>query len=59
MTGEKKWGSMSRCPACDKTVYPAEQVFAADRKPWHRRCIHCAVRGCRYNSVPHSLISFR
>merc|ERR1711974_45524 len=47
MVGEKKWGSGSRCPACDKTVYPNEQIFAADRKAWHKGCIHCAVRGCR------------
>merc|ERR1712079_105288 len=41
-----KWGSGNRCPACDKTVYPSEQVFAADRKPWHRQCIKCSVMGC-------------
>ena len=42
MTG--KWGSVPRCPACDKSVYPVEQVFAADRKPFHRGCINCQVR---------------
>merc|ERR1711934_923222 len=47
MVGEKKWGSGSRCPACDKSVYPNETVFAADRKAWHKRCINCAVQGCR------------
>ena len=45
MTG--KWGSVPKCPACDKSVYPVEQVFAADRKPFHRGCINCQVRGCR------------
>ena len=43
MTG--KWGSVPRCPACDKSVYPVEQVFAADRKPFHRGCINCQARG--------------
>ena len=31
MVGEQKWGSGSRCPACDKTVYPSEQIFAAGK----------------------------
>jgi len=41
-----KWGAVPKCPVCDKAVYPVEQVFAADRKPFHRQCIHCQVRGC-------------
>jgi len=41
-----KWGSNPSCPACMKTVYPAEQVFAADRKPFHRGCNKCQVKGC-------------
>merc|ERR1711862_208239 len=46
MTGVSKWGQVPKCPACDKSVYPVEQVFAADRKPFHRQCIQCQVRGC-------------
>merc|ERR1712221_24741 len=45
-SGEKKWGASNPCPACSKNVYPNEQVFAADRKPWHKRCLKCAVMGC-------------
>ena len=43
---DKKWGVNPSCPACLKTVYPAEQVFAADRKPFHRGCIKCQASGC-------------
>ena len=42
-----KWGAGNKCPACDKTVYPNEQIFCQDRKPFHRACIKCGVRGCR------------
>jgi len=28
-------------------VYSTDRVFAADRKPFHARCITCQVRGCR------------
>merc|ERR1711915_746568 len=41
-----KWGASNPCPACSKNVYPSEQVFGADRKPWHRGCIRCSVMGC-------------
>merc|ERR1712024_114669 len=44
--GSKKWGASNHCPACDRTVYPSEQVFGADRKPWHRQCIKCSIMGC-------------
>ena len=57
MAGDKKWGSGSRCPACDKTVYPNEQVFAADRKAWHKMCVNCSVRGCRWVLVINSWYS--
>ena len=43
----KKWGAAPQCPACKKTVYPLEQVFAADRKPFHKQCIRCSYEGCR------------
>ena len=63
-----RYGNVPKCPACDKSVYPVEQVqisiiyniytsitfksiirqvFAADRKAFHRSCIQCQVRGCR------------
>ena len=43
-----KWGAQNLCPACQKAVYPGEQVFGADRRPFHRRCITCGTRGCGY-----------
>merc|ERR1712227_20863 len=46
MSNKPKWGASNPCPACSKNVYPNEQVFAADRKPWHKRCLKCAVMGC-------------
>ena len=50
MVGQSKWGCGAACPACGKTVYPADgRVFGADRRAWHRACIHCAVKGCRYS----------
>ena len=27
MTGVSKWGQVPKCPACDKSVYPVEQVW--------------------------------
>nr|ACO10561.1 Muscle LIM protein Mlp84B [Caligus rogercresseyi] len=30
-----------KCPACQKSVYTAEQVMAADRKPYHKSCVKC------------------
>ena len=35
-SNKPKWGASNPCPACSKNVYPSEQVFGADRKPWHR-----------------------
>ena len=32
MTGVSKWGQVPKCPACDKSVYPVEQV-------WHKQNI--------------------
>ena len=61
----KKWGQVPKCPACKsfkkneneikncikgkKSVYPLEQVYAADRKPFHKACIKCAMDGCRWD----------
>jgi len=41
------WGGVERCPACEKSVYPTDRVYAADRKAFHQKCIQCQVRGCR------------
>ena len=46
MSNKPKWGASNPCPACSKNVYPSEQVFGADRKPWHRQCIRCSIMGC-------------
>ena len=43
----KKWGAAPQCPGCKKSVYPLEQVFAADRKPFHKPCIQCSIDCCR------------
>jgi len=45
----KKWGNVPQCPACKKSVYPLEQVFASDRKPFHKPCIKCSVTDCGNN----------
>eukprot|EP00092_Neocalanus_flemingeri_P005373 GFUD01005789.1.p1 GENE.GFUD01005789.1~~GFUD01005789.1.p1 ORF type:complete len:199 (-),score=68.53 GFUD01005789.1:140-736(-) len=41
------WGSAPKCPGCNRTVYPMEQKMAADRKPFHTKCITCQNEGCR------------
>lgn len=42
------WGPppAPRCPVCEKPVYFTDQVFGADRKPFHKNCIGCQVSGC-------------
>lgn len=40
------WGGAPKCPACDRSVYPVEQVIAADRKAFHASCIKCQMQGC-------------
>jgi len=42
-----------KCPVCKTFVYPAEQVMAADRKPFHKGCVKCFQ--CRMNLTPASL----
>jgi len=44
----RSWGppAVPKCPVCGKPVYPLDQVFAADRKPFHKSCINCQTRGC-------------
>merc|ERR1712147_89694 len=37
------------------TVYPMEQVIAADRKPFHAKCITCQMQGCRAELTERSL----
>ena len=46
---KRSWGAPATplCPACGRAVYPTEQVFAADRKPFHKACIQCRGKGCR------------
>jgi len=29
------------CPACKTSVFPAESFMAADRKPFHKKCVKC------------------
>jgi len=50
-----KWGAAPKCPACNRTVYPMEQKIAADRKPFHSRCITCQYKGCRNELTARSL----
>eukprot|EP00095_Tigriopus_kingsejongensis_P011713 maker-scaffold452_size166894-snap-gene-0.43 protein:Tk11713 transcript:maker-scaffold452_size166894-snap-gene-0.43-mRNA-1 annotation:"muscle lim protein mlp84b" len=42
-----------RCPACKRPVYPAEQIIATDRTPYHRMCVRCV--GCKTGLTPGSL----
>ncbi|XP_059092851.1 uncharacterized protein LOC131888084 isoform X1 [Tigriopus californicus] len=42
-----------RCPACKKPVYPAEQIIATDRTPYHRVCVRCVA--CRCGLTPGTL----
>lgn len=44
-----------KCPACKTSVYPAEQVMACDRKPFHRSCVKCF--NCRIPLNPRTLNS--
>merc|ERR1712012_905958 len=37
--------SAPMCPACKVRVYPAEAVMAADRKPFHKKCVKCVACG--------------
>ena len=30
-----------KCPACSTSVFPAESFMAADRKPFHKKCVKC------------------
>ena len=46
----KQWGAAPVCPACKKSVYPLESVFAADRKRFHRDCLQCKAKGCRHRT---------
>jgi len=49
------WGSAPKCPGCDRTVYPMEQIIAADRKPFHVKCITCQMQGCRNDLTARTL----
>eukprot|EP00092_Neocalanus_flemingeri_P025131 GFUD01027249.1.p1 GENE.GFUD01027249.1~~GFUD01027249.1.p1 ORF type:complete len:199 (+),score=47.75 GFUD01027249.1:54-650(+) len=49
------WGGAPKCPACDRTVYPMEQVIAADRRPFHVNCVRCQSKGCGNDLTARSL----
>merc|ERR1712002_845835 len=40
-----KWGGSPQCPACARSVFPAESFMAADRKPFHKQCVKCKTCG--------------
>merc|ERR1712029_584363 len=42
-----RWGGVPLCPGCSKPVYPTEQVFSADRKPFLKNCLNCQAMNCR------------
>merc|ERR1712192_135294 len=44
--GMAKYGGVDKCPACQKSVYPMEKVYAADRTVFHKKCIQCQVDCC-------------
>ena len=35
--------SAPKCPSCKISVYPAEAFIAADRTPFHKKCVKCAT----------------
>jgi len=49
------WGGAPKCPGCEKTVYPMDQIMAADRKAFHTRCIRCQMFGCGNDLTARSL----
>ncbi|KAK1420184.1 hypothetical protein QVD17_21571 [Tagetes erecta] len=38
-------GTLDKCRACDKTVYPLEKV-TMEGEPYHKSCFKCAHGGC-------------
>jgi len=45
------------CPACSRSVFPAEAVMAADRKPFHKQCVKCSE--CTKKLVPANMNDHR
>jgi len=45
----RTWGAppAPTCPGCGRAVYPVDQVFAADRRHFHKGCIECQAKGCQ------------
>jgi len=41
------WGGVPKCPVCERSVYPNEQILAADRKAFHKACFQCQSQHCR------------
>eukprot|EP00092_Neocalanus_flemingeri_P025526 GFUD01027674.1.p1 GENE.GFUD01027674.1~~GFUD01027674.1.p1 ORF type:complete len:223 (+),score=68.70 GFUD01027674.1:62-670(+) len=39
-----------QCPACKTSVFPAESFMAADRKPFHKKCVKCKTCSKALNS---------
>ncbi|KAI8811496.1 hypothetical protein BJ742DRAFT_797892 [Cladochytrium replicatum] len=50
--GLKALGAKSVCPACEKTVYMAEEVPGPMGSKWHRACLRC--KGCRSQLDSHA-----
>jgi len=40
-----------QCPACKTSVFPAESFMAADRKPFHKKCVKCKTCSKALNSA--------
>jgi len=41
------------CPACSRSVFPAEAYMATDRRPFHKVCVKCTI--CSKKLSPTSL----
>ncbi|KAG8708499.1 hypothetical protein FRC09_001219 [Ceratobasidium sp. 395] len=44
------FGTPSKCPRCDKTVYAAEQIIGPGRQVYHKFCLKCASCNKRLDS---------
>merc|ERR1711962_795748 len=52
------WGGAPKCLGCQTTVYPMEQAIAADRKPFHTRCLRCQMFGCSNDLTARTLFKY-
>merc|ERR1719187_2573079 len=39
------------CPVCSRTVYHLEAVYAADRTPYHKKCLNCGECGRKLDTI--------